>query len=305
MSGQYNNPFADNGASTNPYAGYEPPSVRTSSPVPSHNPSWAATPSSPSSSSTTSKDLDMKEESLRRREQELMRREQDLENRERILREQGGLKKHRPPNWPRWPKSIVHQDLNADIQDPELRSLVRKVFLAWHVLCFIMVWNLVAMTGVLAVANSIGDFILAIVYIFIWLPISFMHYRHLYNAARRGRAIQYFLFFFFYGFQILAHIFWGIGVKGAGMAGLLRMFDMFASKEKGSSIVGIFCLIGTALIWLMAAFGIYAWIHARVHYKRRGGNNQLEKELATSAGTAAANNPDAMMQAGSYAASRA
>jgi len=130
-------------------------------------------------------------------------------------------------------------------------------------------------------------------------------YRHLYNAARRGRGVQYFLFFFFMGFQIFAHIFWGIGVKGSGMAGILIMFDIFSSKVKGSSIVGIFCLIGTALWWLMAAFDIYLWTHARIHYRRRGLHKQTEREFAEAAGTTIANNPDAAIKAGTYAATNA
>jgi hypothetical protein len=168
-----------------------------------------------------------------------------------------------------------------------------------------MLWNLVAMTGVLAVDGSVGDFILAIVYFFVWLPLTFMFYRHLYHAARRGRALRYFLFFFLMGFQILVHIFWGLGLEDSGMAGFLQMIGMFRSDKAGSQIVGIFCLIGTAFWWLMAAFDIYLWIHARIHYNRRGGSAQAEREFAQSAATAAAENPELVMQAGAYAASRA
>lgn len=139
---------------------------------------------------------------MRRKEQELIRREQELDNRERMLKELGANATNpRRPNWPRWPKSFVHQNINSDIQEESLRPLVRNSFIAWHgmlitlpflsstnicitVSCFFMVWNLVAMTGALAVESAVGDFILAIVYFFIWLPLSFLFYRSLYNASR-------------------------------------------------------------------------------------------------------------------------
>jgi len=186
----YNNPFGGDGA-TNPYGGSEPPVAPRSSQS-STTPSWAAEPSAP----TNSKDLDMTAESLRRKEQELIRREQELDNRERMLKQQGVKISNRPPNWPRWPKHLVRQDINGDIQGDDLRSLVRRAFILWHVLCFFLLWNLVAMCGVLAVDGSVGDFVLAIVYFVLWLPITFLNYRTLYNAARTGKALRYFFWFF-------------------------------------------------------------------------------------------------------------
>jgi len=291
----FDNPYAGNGAS-NPYAN-----------TPSTAPSWlGGDGGSAPSSGRGGGDLDSREETLRRREQELQAREQELDNRERTLRDTGKIYKPRPPNWPKWPKSLVHQDIDGDIKDVQLNTLVKKAFIAWHVLCFIMVWNLVAMTGVLAVRSDPGDFILAIVYFLIYLPLSFMWYRHLYNAARRGSSIQYFLFFFFQGFQVIAEIFWGLGVVGSGMAGFLWMIKLFSAGGAGSKIVGIFCLIGCAFWWLMAAFNAYVWIHARMCYKRTGGGRaKAEREFANAAGSAAANNPDMVIQGGMYAASRA
>jgi len=249
-----------------------------------------------------SRDFDSREEALKRREQELFRREQELENRERMLKQQGIVPANaRRPNWPRWPKPLVHQNINNDIQDEGFKSLVRKAYIAWYVSIFFLVWNLVAMAGTLAVDNTAGDFVLAVVYFFIWMPLSFLFYRSLYNASRKLSGLKFFLFFFFGGFQILVYIFWGLGLKGSGMAGLLWMIDLFAQHTKSTNIVGIFCLIGCAFWWMLAAFNIYLWIHVRVHYSRIGGNRRAEAELGAAAVTTAANNPDAVAKAGAYA----
>jgi len=295
------NPFAENGASTNPYSGYEPSALKQS--PQSSAPTWVGNEDGKPSS--FSRDLDAREEALRRREQELYRREQELDNRERMLRELGTNVNPRVRNWPRWPKSFVYQNINQDIQVEGLKPLVRNAFIAWHVTCFLMVWNLVAMTGALAVDNAIGDFVLAIVYFFIWLPISFLFYRSLYNASRKRSGLKFFFFFFFNGFQSLVYIFWGFGIKGSGMAGLLWMIDLFNLHTTSTRIVGIFCLIGMVFWWLMAAFNIYLWIHVRVEYSRLGGNRQARQELGAAAVTTAANNPDAIAKAGQYAASNA
>jgi len=87
------------------------------------------------------------------------------------------------------------------------------------------------------------------------------------------------------------------------MAGLIWMIDLLNAKTHGSTIVGIFCLVGMVLWWLMAVFTIYMWIHVRVEYARLGGNRQAREELGAAAVTTAANNPDAIAKAGQYAAS--
>lgn len=298
----YDNPFAE--TNSNPYGAPAPP-PRTSAQV-NTTPSWAVDDGAQSSyNQNTSKDLEMTAESLRRKEAELNRREQDLDNRERVLKEQGKYLEKRPHNWPVWPKQFVRQDINGDIPDEDLRALVRRAYWKWYYLLLCLTWNLVAMCGVLAVAGSAGDFILAIVYLFLWTALAFWGYRMFYNAARKRSTSYFFIWFFFAGFQVLVYIFWGLGLKNSGMAGFLWMIALFQKNSKGTTIVGIFCLIGCVLWWLMAVLTVYLWIHVRVVYKKLGGRRAAEKEFAAEAGARAAQHPDAVMNAGRAVASRA
>jgi len=206
----------------------------------------------------------------------------------------------RPPNWPIWPKKFVRQDLNGDFDAGDLKTIVGRAFYLWHILFIVMVWNLVAMTAALATESAIGDFILAIVYIILWLPICFLTYRRLYNAARKGSALGYWLFFFFKAWEVIALIFAGLGVRGSGMAGLIWMIHAFSENGHGHKITGIFCLIGCALWWLSALAGAYLWVRLRVYYRNAGGSRQVEKDVASAAGRTVANNPDAARAAASH-----
>jgi len=305
----YDNPFEEhNDNPSNPYVGgYVPPPVSS--------PTLGPSPNRPASNYTPQLNTysqpvgagpgdSYSSDAIRRKEEELSRRERELDARERALitRERSN-KDPRQPNWPRWPKSLVYQDINKDIDGAAEQKIVTHAFIGWHALCFILLWNLVAMTGTLAVMNAIGDFILAIVYFIIWLPIAFLNYRLLYNGFRKLSGFKFFFYFFFHGFECLVYIFWGLGLHGSGMAGFLWMITLFDDKSsKGAQIVGIFCLIGTALWWLFAAFNIYCWIRVRVLYKQKNLDQQLQQQAARSAGKQLAEHPEYAYEAGKAAA---
>jgi len=219
----------------------------------------------------TPKQLEEKAEELRVRELQLARREQDLAQREQMV--EAGMTRQRKPNWPRWPKPLVHQNIQEDIpaEPASLQSLVKRAFIGWYVTFAFLVWNLVAMIGALAVEGAVGDFILAIVYIFIWSSLTFLFYRCFYNAARKNSGFRYWMFFVLLGFQILCHIFWAIGVVGSGMGGFLWMIHLFQDKntKTGAETVGFFCLVDFIMWALMSIFNVYLWIHVRVYYTNR------------------------------------
>jgi len=87
-------------------------------------------------------------------------------------------------------------------------------------------------------------------------------------------------------------------VKHSGMAGFLWMISLFSRHDNGGKIVGIFCLIGCVFWWVLAACMIYLWIHVRVVYKNRGGNQQAQREFAADSASRAAQNPDVFLEAG-------
>jgi len=302
----YDNPFEEhNDAPSNPYVGgYVPPAP---SPTLGPGPVRPASTYSPQLNTYSSPvgAGDGSSDALRRKEEDLLRRERELDARERaLLGREKSLKNPREPNWPKWPKPLVYQNIEKEIDGPVEKRLVTHAFIGWHVLCVILLWNLVAMTGCLAVKGAVGDFILALVYFFIWLPIAFLNYRLLYNGFRKLSGVKFFFYFFFHGFECLVYIFWGLGVHGSGMAGFLWMITLFDDHSTtGAKLVGIFCLIGTALWWLYAAFNIYEWIRVRVIYKKRQLDKQVAKEAARSAGKELAAHPEYAYEAGKAATS--
>jgi len=295
---QFDNPFDEH--STNPYQGYEPP-VAPPKPVtspPVSSPSYAQ-----GGASSNQRDLELTADALRRKEQELIRKEQDLEARERILSErEANIKRPRPANWPRWPKPLVHQDIQKDIEGESLRRHVRKMWIGWHALLFFLVWNLVVMTGCLAVDSAVEDFVLAIVYIFVWGPITFLIYRLLYNGARRGKALTYFLFFVLLGFQILFHCFWLVGLVGSGMGGFIWMINLFKNKSgDGSQTVAILCVINIFFMACHLIFTIIMWFQTRPFYAQRGGMAATQKQFVQESGKQAAKHPDVVYDVGKTA----
>eukprot|EP01111_Echinosteliopsis_oligospora_P012248 TRINITY_DN4173_c0_g1_i1.p1 TRINITY_DN4173_c0_g1~~TRINITY_DN4173_c0_g1_i1.p1 ORF type:complete len:293 (-),score=87.42 TRINITY_DN4173_c0_g1_i1:120-998(-) len=259
------------------------------------------------SSNNNSYDSTYKEKELNQREADIIRREQELDRRERELvsREaQGGVVSKRPPNWPRC-KPIVRQDL-MEIENDGRRVVARLAWISWYSSIFLLLWNIVAMASILATRTAAGgDFVLAVIYLFLWLTLEFLVYRTLYNALRTGKALRYWLYFICGGINILAHIFAGIGLRGSGMGGLLWMIWLFANAH-GSKVVntaGILCLVDMILFFLWAVCATYIWIRTQRVYVRRGGNRAATAQAGQVAVNAAANNPDVVLEAGKYVAS--
>jgi len=322
------NPFDDPNPGTAPF-GYEPPAHTIASspgytappptygyananPDPLPNPfgttSYYAPPPPPLDGAAPAYGGSYSEESLRQRSIQLDQREANLAAREASLAaREARLGRDKPPNWPRWPKPIIHQDIKGEIPESSQKT-VRLAYIGWFATAWALVWNLVVMTGSLAVAGAVGDFILAIVYVLLWTPLSFMTFRCLYRGARRRKGSYYVFYLFFLGISVLAHILWAVGIKGSGMGGFLWMIYLFNHGQQngqgskgGDYIVAILCLLST-FFWIASVFYfIYTWNRARLDYRSLGGNAQARREATSEAASQMAQNPDAVTGTAKYA----
>jgi len=236
-------------------------------------------------------------EALARKEAELNLREEQLQKREQgLIAKEESLPQPRVNNWPRC-RPFLYHDIRADMPTPESVSLVRKAYIAWFVTIAALVYNCATILAALIVEqtgnSTLASFFLSLFYIVFCVPVTFLVYRLLYNAARRSKPSLYILFFIFLWLEILAFAgIFALGLNGWGGGGFFLMLNSW-----GSSIaVGVISLI-CFIIWIgIILWSLVLFFLCRREYKKLGGLAKAKMEFGDAAAQGIANNPELVAQ---------
>jgi len=252
---------------------------------PPRNNNQQATTNTTAFGSGTSADLDRKEMELARKKEDIERREKQLKEKEQQVNI-----KTRKKNWPRC-KPFLYHDIREDIPTPELQSLVRKAYFAWFVIIITYFWNIITLLSILIISGqgvAIEGFFLGLIYAVFSIPVSFLVYRTLYNAAKLTSSSRYVLYFCLIWVQIAVFIILAIGIVGWGSGGFLVMLDVF----KTNTVVGIFCVVVFILYVSLVLFHFVIFFFARREYVKAGGLEAAKKEAGKRGAQTLAENPE-------------
>jgi len=281
MDYRASNPFEDEGTSISSY-GSQPPSL----------------PQKPSSTGYVDPEVQRKAQELLKKEEELNRREAVLDQRGKILVEREKLNEDpRAPNWPKC-KPFIYHNILEDMKTPTLQRLLKMAYVGWMATTGALIWNVVALLIAMVsdgAGQDIGDFILAIKYFFfIFTPLWFLTYRVLYRGGRKQKPSLFIMWFIFQVLELLAEIFFAIGIPGTGAGGFFLMTSIFKNNK---SVAGFF-LLSSAVLWCVTiAYGIWIFIVARLEYRKLGGFAKAKGEFAAEAVNQAKKNPDLVIEA--------
>eukprot|EP00124_Ichthyophonus_hoferi_P000438 Ihof_evm9s16 gene=Ihof_evmTU9s16 len=239
------NPFSPVVAQTVPIRDQYEGDVTVSA-VPLHTgPDWVRAP-----------ELAEKEAELKKREEELAQRKLELDEKEANL-QQG---KQRVPNWPPFPKWCpapfkpwIYHSIPTDIP-ADCQANVRHVYAIWFFtsLCYLI--NFIAALsglGCRACGQTTRNVIIATFFLVFGVVVSFnFWYRTLYNGFRKDRSVNFMIFFFVFGFQILTNIYFTIGVEGTGACGWMAAYV----AGRGKDPVAIVYII-SSVFWTLNVMG--------------------------------------------------
>jgi len=224
--------------------------------------------------------IELTPEGLDRKEAELRLREEDIARREgMLLDKEKTLPKARPPNWPRC-KPFIHHDIVDDMPTPETVALIKRAYGGWFAYIFCLFWNLVTLAGGMIATGSgdyISSFFIALALTIVTVPISFLNYRLLYNAARKTKSSLYFIWFILMGFSFVTWIWYAIGLKSWGGGGFFIMLSLF--KKKKTLVIAVFALLCFTFWVTLIGYHIYLIIIARFEYRKAGGYEKAKKEV--------------------------
>eukprot|EP00270_Netrium_digitus_P002250 TRINITY_DN1253_c1_g1_i1.p1 TRINITY_DN1253_c1_g1~~TRINITY_DN1253_c1_g1_i1.p1 ORF type:complete len:271 (-),score=52.01 TRINITY_DN1253_c1_g1_i1:239-1051(-) len=219
------------------------------------------------------KELTQKEKELQVREEQLRRKEQELRSREAAL----GIQ---IKNWPScYP--IIHHDIANDIPY-ECQGLMYAAFLSWLGVHICLLANVVCVAA-LFMGNAVsgpkgfGNFIMAVLYAFLGIPLSyFLWYRRLYAAMRKDSAFSFALYFLFYLVHCVFFIYAAVAppfiFKGLSLAGFLAAVSVIGD---GHTVVGIMYFIGAGLFAAEAFLSITVLSRVYLHFRGSGQVNRM------------------------------
>jgi len=136
--------------------------------------------------------------------------------------------------------------------------------------------------------TDIAAFFLGLVYAIFSLPVSFLVYRTLYNAAKLTSSARYIMYFCLVWTEIAVFIILAVGINGWGSGGFLVMLDAF----KDNKVVGIFCVVDFICFALLVIYHIVVFGFARREYGKAGGLEAAKKEAAKGTAKTIAENPE-------------
>jgi len=190
---------------------------------------------------------------------------------------QEALYGERKPNFPPC-RPFVHHSIRFDIE-PEKQQIVRRAYVGWYFHSFCLTWNFVVMVGDAVLNSQIKGFFLALAAFIFGVPISFWVYFQFYKATRDHGAARYMLWFVLFFLQLVATVFFAIGLDSYGCAGFWLMIGSFNKNL----VFGILVAIST-FMWIgIAIYNIFVFFTARKEYNNAGGNKQAAKEMGSAA----------------------
>jgi len=249
--------------------------------------------------------FDTSSEGIKRKEQELKRREEDLARREKsLLDKEKQIDKATPKNknWPRC-RPLIYHDIDGEIPRDQ-QKLVKAAYYIWFGTLFCYFYNAVAvLAGLIAVGggSEIAGFILSIIDCIFFMPLTFLIYRLLYRATRKGKSGLYLGYMISLWIDIIFFAWNGVGLRGWGGGGFLLMLPLF----KENVAVGVICLVCVVFWGLLIIAHLYLFVHARINYRLVGGWGSAKKQAASAAVQIAKDNPELVKEgAKAYVASQ-
>ncbi|XP_019616939.1 PREDICTED: secretory carrier-associated membrane protein 1-like isoform X2 [Branchiostoma belcheri] len=227
------NPFAEQGRTTaaagktnpvvpppqKPQPAQQPAVMRPTEEPPAYSPSAAQQAQGPAV--PTNEDLIKRQEELERKAAELQRKEREMA---------AGTYNARANNWPPLPSwcpvgPCFYQDISVDIP-LEFQRTVKMMYYLWMfhaVTLFLNVLGALAYFCTTGTSSAGITFGLAIFYLILFTPCSFLcWYRPLYKAFRSDSSFNFFVFFFIFFFQFVVHVIQAVGIGGWGTCGWIN-----------------------------------------------------------------------------------
>ncbi|CAF4545803.1 unnamed protein product [Rotaria sp. Silwood1] len=193
-----------------------------------------------------------------RQQTELEQREKRLAERERALTDPTKIQK-REKNFPPLPKfcpcgPCFYQDISIEIPS-EFQIWVRYLYYLWLLYSATLFLNMIAALSYFVVdKNGATTFGLSLVYLFLFVPGSYIcWFRPIYRAFREDSAANFMIFFMIFFIQLIITILQFLGVAKFG-CGFILMIELFAAG--GSKVaVGLIVMIVTFSFALIAVAG--------------------------------------------------
>jgi len=221
-------------------------------------------------------DLAMREQVISRRETQIAEREKELEAREKRLGKYAGYK---PPNWPCECWALTYHNINEEVPEQH-RPLIRKFYAAvlWCWVCILWNWVTIMVIWVGDYSTTASSDALWSSIFFVGIPASWkVWYRPIYDGVRESKAGRWIIFFLFFLCHMVFAALMALGVPNCAASGLFYMIKMFGGSH---SAAGIMCLI-TLIIWALSFLsGLYLMKAAHGTWKRMGGEEEMQKEIA-------------------------
>lgn len=225
---------------------------------------------------------------LKRKEKELAAKEAALKKKEEELRRRELAAGINVRNWP-YCFPILHHDIANDIP-AESQFRMRTAYWTWLGIMLCLVFNAFGVAaawvgGAFSTSSGIANFFLALMYIFIGIPLSyFLWYKRLYTAMKKDGAISFALFFLFYllhiGFCIFAAVAPPFLFKGNSFTGVITTIQMFADDH---AVIGIIYAIGSSFFILESLLSVFVIQQVYMAFRGAGRSNQIRGELAMAA----------------------
>ncbi|CAF0905145.1 unnamed protein product [Rotaria sordida] len=222
-----------------------------------------------------------------RQQAELEQREKRLADRERALSDSTKLQKGEK-NFPPLPKfcpcgPCFYQDISIEIPS-QFQIWVRYLYYLWLMYSATLFLNMIAALSYFVVdKNGAATFGLSLVYLFLFIPSSYIcWFRPIYRAFRTDSSV-YFMLFFVINFAFVAtNILFAIGIIG-GMCGFARLGLMATNKAVGTMMI----ILGS--LWsLISLLSVLLTIRVHRLYRQSGASlEQAQREFQS----AFVNNP--------------
>lgn len=213
----------------------------------------------------TMNDSKKKQKELANWEADLKKREQEIKRKEDAFTRAGVTieEKNWPPVFP-----IIHHDVTKEIP-VHAQKLQYMAFASWLGIVLCLVYNVVAVTVCWIRGGGVIIFLLANIYAFLGIPLSYLlWYRPLYRAMRTDSVLKFGLFFLLYMihicFCIVASIAPPIVFHGKSLTGILAAIDTLSDQV----LVGVFYFIGFGLFCLETLLSL--WVLQKIYLFFRG-----------------------------------
>ncbi|PWA86095.1 SCAMP [Artemisia annua] len=269
----------DEGGDTNPFAGNHQSSSTSPKPLPPARAEYDRGTTSVDITFDTN-DLKDKEKELQAKEAELQKREESTLNNFHITCFAAGIiieEKNWPPFYP-----VIHHNIANEIPI-HLQKTLYVAFGSWLGLMLCLVWNLIAVTGAWFKGQGVEIWLLAVIYIILGVPGSYLlWYRPLYRAMRTDSAIKFTLFFLTYSCHITFCVFALLAppfiIQGKSLTGIMSAID-FATWN--ATLAGVY-FIGFGLFAIETVISIWVIQEVYMYFRGSGKAAQVKNEATRS-----------------------